>query len=183
MKDGVLVMNELRDLIGSHAKAAANLDPAPGIDIYQGVKYLMPLKEAVKVLGLSSEVSANKPVVCPGFPYLSTFSHSFNGSFEDGFNTIYLVTDKAKQVVAVQFGSVAPKTTPPETRGQCFDFVNTRTKSLTTNRVGHAVISKGADVIAIDSVLFDVDRPKHSTRLYLPKPLMELILYRCQATK
>lgn len=183
MKDGVLVMNELRDLIGSNAKPAANLGPAPGIDIYQGVRYLMPLKEAVKVLGLTQEVSANKPVVCPGFPYLSTFSHSFNGSFEDGFNTVYIVTDRAKQVVAIQFGSVAPKTRPRQTRGQCFDFVNTRTKALTTNSVGHETRGNGTDVLVIESVLYDVDRPKHSTRLYLPMPLMELILFRCQATK
>jgi hypothetical protein len=183
MKDGLLVMNELRNLIGSHASAAANLGPAPGIDIYQGVRYLMPLKEAIKVLGLTQEVSANKPVVCPGFPFLSTFSHSFNGSFEAGFTTLYLVTDKAKQVVAVQLGSVAPTIRPPRTQGQCYDFVNTRTKALTTNAVGHATSTSGANVLVIDSVLYDVDRAKHSTRLFLPTPLMELILFRCNATR
>ncbi len=203
MKDGRIVMNELRDLVAPHAKASQNLKPSPGLEIYERVTYLMPLKEAMAVLGITQQVGSQKPVDCPGFPYHSTFSYSFNGSFVGGFDTIYLVTDKAQQVVAVQFGAVSPKIKPDRIEGQTFDFVNTRTKALTVAKVFHETRKTGSDVLCIDSILLSPEgilsesarrisparlysfnpgyfKEMHATRLYLPRPLMELILYRAK---
>ncbi|MEI7774513.1 MAG: hypothetical protein WCK17_07025, partial [Verrucomicrobiota bacterium] len=126
-------MKELRDLLSGFAQAAPNTGPAPGIEIYKGIRYLMPLKDAVKALGIGQEVNSKLMVACPGFPFNALFGFSFHGSFEDGFDTVYFVTDGARQVVAVEFTNVSTKKikldTPLTNKAWVtFDFVNTRVK-------------------------------------------------------
>jgi len=209
MSDGVATMKELRDLLSGFAQAAPNTSPAPDIEIYNGIRYLMPLKDAVKTLGLGQEVNSKLMVACPGFPFNSLFGFSFHGSFEDGFDTVYFVTDGARQVVAVEFTNVSTKKikldTPLTNKAWVtFDFVNTRVKGQPDAFVRHGTRDNG-NTLQIESVFVNPDgqgnsmnyrRPfisqsggnylsrygggteMHPTRLYLPRPLAELILYR-----
>ncbi|RFC42351.1 MAG: hypothetical protein DVB28_001927 [Verrucomicrobia bacterium] len=200
MSDGVVTMKELRDLLSGFASAAPNTGPAPDILIYDKIHYLMPLKEAVKVLGLSQVVNSTITVSCPGMPYHSLFGVSFKGKFENGFDGVVLVTDSAKQVVAVEFTNVSTKKITLDrlsTKKEwvTFDFVNTRTKGQDAAMVRHGTETYGK-VLRIDSVFVNPDSDKrgfrgyggysgfeggtemHPTRLYLPRPLAELILYR-----
>jgi len=209
MSDGVVTMKELRDLLSGFAQAAPNTGPAPDIEIYKGIRYLMPLKDAVKTLGLGQEVNSKLMVACPGFPFNSLFGFSFHGSFEDGFDTVYFVTDGARQVVAVEFTNVSTKKikldTPLTNKAWVtFDFVNTRVKGQPDAFVRHGTRDNG-NTLQIESVFVNPDgqgnsmnyrRPfisqsggnylsrygggteMHPTRLYLPRPLAELILYR-----
>jgi hypothetical protein len=209
MSDGVVTMKELRDLLSGFATAAPNTGPAPGIEIYKGIRYLMPLKDAVKTLGLGQEVNSKLLVACPGFPFNSLFGFSFHGSFEDGFDTVYFVTDGARQVVAVEFTNVSTKKIKLDTpltdkAWVTFDFINTRVKGQPEAFVRHGTHANG-EVLKIESVFVNPDgqrnsmnyrRPfisqpsgnypfrygggteMHPTRLYLPRPLAELILYR-----
>lgn len=200
MADGVVTMKELRDLLSAFASPAANTGPAPDILIYDKIQYLMPLKEAVKILGLSQEVNSTITVSCPGMPFHSLFGVSFKGSFENGFDGVVLVTDSAKQVVAVQFTNVSTKKIKldrlrDKKEWVTFDFVNTRTKGQDVAMVRHGTETYGK-VLKIDSVFVKPDSDQrgyrgysgysgygggtemHPTRLYLPRPLAELILFR-----
>ena len=203
MSDGVATMKELRDLLSGFAKAAPNTGPAPDIEIYKGIRYLMPLKDAVKTLGLGQEVNSKLMVACPGFPFNSLFGFSFHGNFDGGFDTVYIVTDGARQVVAVEFTNVSVKKTNivarQSTKGWVtFDFINTRIKGQTDAAVRHSTDQVGK-VLKIDSVFVNPTKSNkpgsseygapsyayeygvqfmHPTRLYLPQPLAELILYR-----
>jgi hypothetical protein len=188
--DGDLVVNELRGLLSSVGKAARNLDPAPNLELYHGVTYLMPLKEAVKQLGVLVAVGAKHMVVCPGFPYRTLFVYSYNYPQEEGFNEVHLVADKADQIVAVQlYSGNARKTgiwglyeTP---KFNTYDFVNSRAKALTSARVGHRVKSEYDKwFITLESDFRDpTGNVYRYTRLFLPKPLVELILFRIEKIK
>ena len=186
MSDGVVTMKELRDLLSGFAKAAPNTGPAPDIEIYKGIRYLMPLKDAVKTLGLGQEVNSKLMVACPGFPFNSLFGFSFHGSFEDGFDTVYFVTDGARQVVAVEFTNVSAKkitlhTPLTDKAWVTFDFINTRVKGQPDAFVRHGTDTArtNGNVLKIDSIFANPnDQYMHPTRLYLPRPLAELILYR-----
>ena len=204
MSDGVATMKELRALLNGFAQGSPNTAPAPDVEIYKGIKYLMPFNEARKLLGLSQEVNSKTLVACPGFPFHSLVAYSFHGSFDGGFDTVYIVTDGAMQVVAVEFAKVSVEKTNISAQHEekwyvTFDFVNTRIKGQSAAGVRHSTYP-GGGVIQIDSVFVNPDDGRHSkattsgfrdgntqyramsfmhpTRLYLPKPLAELILHR-----
>ncbi len=181
IQDGSLVVQELHSLLSGKGTPAINTAPSPGLAIYQGVTYLMPLKEAIKVLKLPNEVSSKNPVICPGFPYRTLYSYSFNYPAGGNFKEIYLVTDKADQVVAVEL--YAPKYSGGlyeySRDYHVYDFINSRSKALTTARVGHDV--EGGSVVKLTSAFEDPHgHVNRSTVLYLPKPLVDLILFRIQ---
>jgi hypothetical protein len=187
VQEGDLTMNELNDELSRFGRAALNTGPAPGLDIYRGVKYLMPLKQALKVLRITVQVSAKHMVICPGLPYRTLVAYSFNYLDETGFNEIHLVADKADQVVAIQLYAAQGKGVPdrdlPKNRKfRVYDFINSRTKALTTAEVGHR--TSGRDVIQLDSDFRDpTGKVYRLTRLFIPMPLAELTLFRIEKIK
>ena len=112
VQEGDLTVEELNDELSRFGRAALNTGPAPDLDIYRGVKYLIPLKQALKVLRITSQVSAKHMVICPGLPYRTLVAYSFNYLEETGFNEIYIVADKADQVVAIQLSAAQGKDVP-----------------------------------------------------------------------
>ena len=187
VQEGDLVVNELSKLLSGSGGPAANLGPAPELDIYRGVKYLTPLKEAVKVLKIKSEVSAKHMVICPGLPSRTLVSYSFNYLDEAGFNEIHIVADKADQVVAIQLYAAQGRKVPADylfsdPKYRMYDFINSRAKALTTADVRHK--TSGGSVVQMDSDFNDpTGRVNRFTRLFLPKPLVELILFRIEKIK
>ena len=215
MQGGSATMKDLGTLLSPFAKAAPNVSPSADLKIYEGVTYLMPLEDAKKTLNLTQKVIAKSMVVCPGFPLHSLFSYGFDGVFEGHFNKLYLVADKADQVVAVELVAETPKrdlvNAPFEiTNWHTYDFINTRTKATTTLWIDHKPYfqdrdrwleyrpkyssgqPKGeVDLLRIDSLLMDPEiqpgssksyrgtnwKPLKAMRLYLPHPMMELILH------
>ncbi len=186
VQEGDLVVNELKSLLSTGGKAARNLDPAPNIQIYRGVNYLMPLKQAIKILGISVEVGAKHMVICPGFPHRTLFVYSYHYLAEKGFNEVHLVVDKVDQVVAIQLYSAnahgLDKDLEETRKFNTYDFVNSRAKSLTTARVAHQVNSRHSNsVLELESVFEDPNgKVRRFTRLFLPKPMVELILFRIE---
>ena len=215
LQGGSQTMKDLGTLLSPFAKPEANLAASAGLDFYQGVTYLMPLADARKVLNLQNVIAKEK-VVCPGFPKDSFLSYAFDGYFEGEFNKLYLVTDKADQVVAVQLVATAPKRDQVKSPSQktdwhTYDFINNRSKASTTvwadNRASFnehnfwkeysssfnfELPTKPVSFIRIDSLLMDPMsrhgykaqnwRALEAVRLYLPKPVMELILFNIQTT-
>jgi hypothetical protein len=184
IQEGDLTVEELNNELSRFGRAALNTGPAPELDIYRGVKYLMPLKQAIKVLRITSQVGSKQMVICPGLPYRTLVAYSFNYLEETGFNEIHLVADKADQVVAIQLyaahGKDVPNRNLPKNRKfRVYDFINSRAKALTTAEVGHR--TRGEDVIQLDSDFRDPTGIVYRlTRLFLPKPLVELTLFRIE---
>ncbi len=191
MSDGVTTMKELKSLLSSGSSPAPNTAPAPEISIFGNVTYLMPLKDAIAALGLTQQVASKAQVACPGFPYHSLRTYSFNGNFDGGFNTLCMLADEVNQVVAIQFVTATPEKVrieAPHTNKKwvTFDFANTRVKALSIADVYHGVESGGRGgtrggtrgVVRIDSLLRVDGKAVNATRIYLPRPMVELILYR-----
>lgn len=120
-------------------------------------------------------------------PYRTLLAYSFNYVEEQGFNEIHIVTDRADQVVAIQLyaaqGKDVPQRNLPKNRKfRVYDFINSRAKALTTAEVGHS--TGGGSVIKLDSDFRDpTGRVYRFTRLFLPKPMVELILFRIEKIK
>ena len=183
-------MDDLRRLLSPHAKPVANLGPAPEIELFQGVRYLMPLRPSLEKLGLSQSIPSKNKVVCPGFPNDSFFYYAFDRSFEGDFNRIYVVTDQADQVVSVQLVCETPRSTRLGGKSDwyCYNFVNSRTKALASLLIHHEVkVARKGGTLQIDTTLIEVKTGKggkvaskkalESVRWFVPKPLAELILY------
>lgn len=218
MHGGIAAMKELGSLLSPFARPSPNVAPAPDIEIYQGVTYLMPYAEAKQKLGLTQNIVPKNKVITAGFPKDSLFHYAFDGIFDGGFNKLYIVTDKADQVVAVQLVCESPRRdmlrdiyTAPD--WSMYNFINNRRKATTRLWVDHQThfMRSGSwrqyrkvsgyahpegkeTVIRIDSALMDPDSLKGSnhrgqewkllevSQLYLPKPLMELMLHTISTT-
>ncbi len=182
VQEGDLVVNELSELLSGLGNPARNVGPAPGLGIYRGVTYLMPLKEAVKTLGITVSVGSKNMVICPGFPHRTLVAYSFNYTFDSAFNEIFVIADRADQVVAIQLYAAAAKSTSAvnfRRDYRIYDFINSRAKSHIASSVGHSTKGGRTDTIELDSVFVDpTGKVNRMTRLFLPKPLTELILFR-----
>lgn len=186
VQEGDLTVNELYGLLSRFGSASRNLGPASELEIYRGVKYLMPFKHALKALEISVEVSSKHMVICPGLPHRTLFAYSFDYHGEKGFNEIHVVVDKADQVVAIQLyaakasGIVGYLNGHPSYR--VYDFINSRAKALTTAKVKHR--TRGEDIVELESSFQDpTGNVFRLTRLFLPKPLVELTLFRIEKIK
>lgn len=135
-------MQELATLLSPFAKPARNTAPSPGLKIFEGVTYLMPYEEARKTLGLNQRMVPKSMIESAGFPRSSLYVYAFDGAFEGHFNKLYLMTDKADQVVAVHLVAGSPKRdlvdapTKP-TDWHTYNFVNARAKAIPSLWIGH----------------------------------------------
>jgi hypothetical protein len=217
IQGGSATIKDLGALLSPFASAVANTAAAPNLKIYRGVTYLMPYLEAKRLLNLEQKVVPKNKVICPGFPRDSFFHYSFSGNYEGHYNQLYIVTDKADQVVAIQLVSESPKVDQVEspskpTDWHTYNFVNSRTKGTKRLWIDHKPWfedKKGwheysatnayrqpkgeLELLRIDTVLLDPDlttygnrgqnwKPLEAVRLYLPKPMMELILQCVRST-
>jgi hypothetical protein len=187
VQEGDLTVDELYGELSRFGQAARNLGPAPELDIYRGVRYLTPLRQALKALQITVHVSGKHMVICPGLPHRTLYAYSFSYLEEPGFNEIHIVADKADQVVAIQLYAAQGNNVPERVllknrKFRVYDFINSRAKALTTAEVGHR--TNGRDVIQLDSDFRDpTGRVYRLTRLFLPKPLVELALFRIDKIK
>lgn len=212
---GSTATKELGSLLSSLASPSATLTAADDVEIFQGVTYLMPLAEAKTKLGLTQNIVPKNKIITGGFPKDSCSYHAFDGIFEGGYNKLYLVTDKADQVLAVQLVSESPRRDMAErvfsaTDWSYYNFITNRRKATTKIWVRHEVyflstfgnktvwrrrqdssfgqLNGNERVFRIDTVLYDPDMDRYGvrgkdqrflevSRLYVPKPFVELILH------
>jgi hypothetical protein len=181
---------ELLKVITPHTQGDPSLEVPQHPEIYNGVALMMPLKEALKVLGLEKEaVPAKSPVTHPGIPF---FFRSFPNKIspvkgarflpesEDYFNLLYIVTDALDRVVGIEFVCEAPSTMKsPNTNFLTYNYILNRTKAITRLKVRCEVNGVGDDLLIVQTWLIDEPRNRclGIVRWYLPTRIGNFIHY------
>jgi hypothetical protein len=196
MQGGDVTMRELQLLLSSHCTEAVDLNGA-GTKIYNDVNYLMDAEGAATTLGLGHAIPSRVLVATPGFPRNSTYYIGYDGAFEGRFNRLYLVTDIANKLVALQLVDEHPDTSSG-TAGSSgrtwntYNFLNARLRASDAMHV-HAASKRDGDTIVIETSMSQSVRQrkgrgsvnryeeKEHTKLFLPVPFARIILHCIQA--
>jgi hypothetical protein len=191
---GEEIIRDLKDLLSGQGQPAIDLKPDSTLVLFGQVYYLMPLKEAVHMLGKSA--SPRKSLNCPGFPKDSLFYCTVEGEFGYGFDKLLLITDSADRIAAIELLNEHPRESvwlDPSLfseKWRAYNFVQARTKGNAKWRIGHRIEAVDR-IVRIDSELVDDDEfgyfglgdSKERVSLYLPQPLVNLILFRLEKRK
>ncbi len=193
MQGGDISMREMQLLLSSHCSDGVDLSGA-GTKIYNGVTYLMDSEQAATVLGLAHSVPSRVPVAAPGFPKNSTYYIGYDGAFEGHFNRLYLVTDTANKVVAIQLVDEHPKgrwksaAALAAATWSTYNFINARMRASDSVRV-QAISKRQGNVILIETQMYqrvrtrdgrkNVDRyeEQENAKLFIPIPFARIILH------
>ena len=186
---------DLREILGGLADPSDSVTVPERVSLFQDVVFLDSIETAKKKMGLSTLAKAD--CILPGFPARSFYT--FRGSVDiEGYESITFMTDMAMQVVAVQLSSSkerAPRrgVSPSARRYLLHDMLNYSMRATSSAKVGWRVVSRSGDVVILESDFLAQSRTvklgtpyittvlKHTTRLYLPKPLIGLVLWNLQA--
>ncbi len=193
MQGGDISMRELQSLLSPHCSEGVDLSGA-GTKIYNGVTYLMDSAQAANILGLAHSVSSRVPVAAPGFPKNSMYYIGYDGAFEGHFSRLYLVTDTANKVVAIQLVDEDPKgrwksaAALAAATWSTYNFINARMRASDTVRV-QAISKRQGNVILIETQMYqrvrtrdgrkNVDRyeEQENAKLFIPTPFARVILH------
>ena len=196
MQGGDISMRELQLLLSSHCSEAVDLSGA-GTKIYNGVTYLMDSEQAATILGLAHSVPSRVPLATPGFPKNSMYYIGYDGAFEGHFNRLYLVTDVANKVVAIQLVDEHPKgrwksaAALATATWSTYNFINARMRASDNARV-QAGSKRQGNIIMIDTQVYqrvrtrvggkNVDRyeEQENAKLFIPIPFARIILHCAQ---
>jgi len=196
MQGGDISMRELQLLLSSHCSEGVDLSGA-GTKIYNGITYLMDSEQAATNLGLAHSVPSRVLVAAPGFPKNSLYYIGYDGAFEGRFNRLYLVTDIANKVVAIQLVDEHPKgrwksaAALAAATWSTYNFINARMRASDTARV-QAVSKRQGNIVVIDTQVFqrvrtrvgrtNVDRyeEQENAKLLIPTPFARIILHCAQ---
>src|SRR5881392_1082648 len=197
MQGGDISMREMQLLLSSHCSEGVDLSGA-GTKIYNGITYLMDSEQAATNLGLAHSVPSRVPVAAPGFPKNSMYYVGYDGAFEGHFNRIYLVTDVANKVVAVQLLDEHPKARWKSAASlaaaswSSYNFVNARMRASDLMRV-QAVAKRQGGVITIETQMYQRVRSRvgrktieryeeqENSKLFITVPFARIILRCAQA--
>ena len=183
LEKGTLVLDELQQLLNGRGNAAVDLGPHPDIVIYKDVHYLDSFNDACAKFGKTAAPQTVQ-VTTPGFPERSFTYYVLDGVFDDGYTKLLIVVDLKKQVVAIEFADDAMNQPGGSTwggNGKVCDFVRLRMKGVTNWGVFHEVKKSGrgrSSCLIIDSLLVGEHKNRQRTRLFLPQPIVNLILFR-----
>ena len=141
---------DLGRLLAKFPKPAAINDPPNTLPLYQQVTFLMPFEQARQTLGLPAKPVSKGPVEWPGLPK-DTFTYaSYTGNFDAKFSQLFLVVDKAGQVVSVELMEDKPKQDDNFTAWyqagdwHVYDFINLRAKGSPNHSVRNTLLMSDA---------------------------------------
>ncbi len=177
---------ELKLILSEWCAPGVDISPAPSIYLFGHISYLLAAPDAAR-MG-NQRLGARKPVAGTGFPLDSLGYYSLRGDYGQGFKELFLITDLADQVVAVQLVDDSPADTlwlePHFFQGgpQIYDFVQGRAVPSSKTRVGRRVMMMNR-LVRIDSDLAETAPDgllvvsKARTSLILPEPVANLMLF------
>ncbi|MEQ1859374.1 MAG: hypothetical protein ABMA13_05515 [Chthoniobacteraceae bacterium] len=204
MQGGSKTHQDLAMVLNGFGKADPN-PPFADIELYNGVKYLMPVNEALAILGLNQRLPSVKKVVCPGLPRDSFNYISFDGLFDGHFNRLDMAIDTDNQVVSIQLVDEHPKgasSYSDEGDWLTFNFIGYRVKAMTYMKIQYQLsemrlspglksqqkmrwedlsrFSNGAPSSCrrVNALLRNKEHKLlEETQWYVPKPLADLIMH------
>jgi|GEM_PF-2665145 len=195
-------IDDIRKLLAGYGTAEADLASHPEVTIYEGpsaaggscrIAYLMPLANAERLLGL--RLGTGGRAVVPGFPdglFLKTYDVKLGI-----YNRLTLLLDSANQVVALQLKAENVNWYPPSppfskqpgdwhvvdylnvvNKGQPRLAIDTSVNDL-RSKGGYLVINTTGGPRPADGIVLKpaANSPKQNATLYLPVPLVKLILF------
>lgn len=194
------VQKDLSSILGQFGEANVDLNRNDGIIIFNNLTYLMDIKEVFSKLG--ERVPATTPLNTPYFANRSFKCYTISKNFTDGqttFDKIMFVADAKNQLIAVQLVNENPKSRCLNSRGQnysMYNIIQNRQKASSTARIDYNVYfveggsntrSDKSNVLCIESELTVRERYNYSAkefvRLYLPVPIVNLVLYCLPSSK
>jgi len=176
MQGGDITMRELQSLLSPHCAPGMDLG-GYGINIYNGVRYLMDSDEAARVLGVRGRIPSTARLATPGFPRNTLSYIAYDGNFEGHFNRVYLVTDAANQVVCIQLVDENPRSRgPPSGNWITYNFINTRLRASPSVTVADESTREG-DTIRIETRVGQRGKEMENTKLLIPIPFARIILH------
>ena len=172
-------IQDVRALLTPFGEPKDDEEPHPHLQIYPGIPYLAKQDAAEHVLvpdytGLKS----TNTVSCGGFPP-GLLSVSYDGHWLNAYDRLYIVTDRAGQVLTLEFTAPRSFVPPgpwqiPLGRWHVYDFVNARVKNA-PNTVVHRIIRDERGFIAVTTT--STSPPFQTSTWYIPKPFVNLMLY------
>jgi hypothetical protein len=179
-------LGDLRSLLSPYGTASVDTDPHPEVEIYPGIRYLMPWHDAEKVLVPSSAPTrSGDKIACAGFPDGLNWicydgAWAYNGK---SYNHLYMLKDIASQVVCIEFRQEHGFWLQPEPPWQTIvgewhviDYINAEVKGQKKLHIDTQVLDErsGAHRIVVSTTNRKID---HTATMFLPEPLINLILY------
>ncbi len=202
----VRAADDLQALLSNLGEPKFDARAYPTLELYKKVTYLMPLADAVQTLVLDKTAATKHSVTTPGFPENSFFYYIYPGIYEEGFNRLLLVVDCRNQIVAIQLAEDKPaqNSAPWDLWGgvnreyTLYDIIQNRAKASANTRVSwknltftmplqmvadeDAAAAAGQKTHVLEAKLTDLHGPAHQikerTRVYLPQPVVNLILFK-----
>ncbi|MCZ7591719.1 MAG: hypothetical protein M5U15_06015 [Kiritimatiellae bacterium] len=151
------------------------------------ISYRMLVEDAAKAL--NAKLGEERPVHAPGFPQNSFDYYVLQGDFGGGFDIAVLVADGDGRVAALQLSRESPGPAVLDLSmyrkdWQMLDFVQVKGTTAATRHVGHRVVVRN-NVVALESEMVDseISGPNRAIAraiLYLPQPMVNLILARLE---
>lgn len=174
---------DLVRLLQAYGSPEIALEPASDFSFPNRIGYLMPIQQAMQAL--QARPVDRRLVTSPVFPQRSLVELVFEGRFEDDFTELSLIADRKGQVAAVALGYRGNLPAIPRLPRNLFsstwsvdDVLTGDTKDGNGVRIAHRV-SLQEDGVVIDSESVDANlRPRTVRRLYLPSPMVDLLLAR-----
>lgn len=173
--------------LGECATANSSLNVDRFTEIFEGVKFMMPLNDALKILRLdgglippkSSISHAGVPFYFRPFSLRGTPRQKVLSKNGDIFNLLYVITDWNDRVVGILLVCESPKNmTYPNSAFRHYNFILTRAKIVEHLKVRFDLeVFKDSDLIVIDTWLIDEKRTRclEINSWYLPRRIAGFI--------
>ena len=170
---GSLAIEDIKKLLSGFGEPRREPKETEGEEIFGGVTFLMPLKEAKQKLGVSSQLPSKMKIAGAGFPD-GLFYSAFDGVFAGHYNRLYLVTDSEEKAVCISLVDESPERNyvypsgdaGPDKGWHTYNFVNARTKARQSLRISHKV-EKVRGGVVVNSEIYDLSKGDgYSTGIY-----------------
>lgn len=147
---GIEAMRELLSVLSPFCNPDGSIEITEFPEIKNGVTLMMSLGEALGKLQINQMLPAKQAIAFPGIPfYYRIFTNPARGEF----NLVYVITDGADRVVALQYVNETPKENTWLGPGRehvpknilTYNFINSRKRATRTLEVQTAVTSRELD--------------------------------------